>query len=171
MMNLSRAAAHATYAETTCEQLRRKGFSSGTVFVLRNMKKKISRNKRTTHKVRDLNDLFSDQWKEKVKITLDEMKGSDNGLSRSLGNLFELVITYRCLSDIALEYAPRKLFSKIVVDTETVCNELGTSLIREGDEVNTCLTKRHSDCKGSYSNSHASVKRNIVCKCKCHRRM
>lgn len=134
------------------------------MFILKNKKP----GKNTVRRPRELRELFPEQWRLKVRQILDEMKTSEDGLSKSMGNTFELAIVYKFLSDIALEYAPSNLFGRIVVDAEKICNDVGTSLVRDGDNVDRCLTKKHADCAGSYLNSHPNVKRIIICNCKCH---
>jgi len=129
------------------------------------MKSKSRKKKSRIEK--DLEKLFPEQWRENIRKTLTETKSGDERLGTKMLDLFETTVTYRVLADIALEYAPRNLFGRIVVDAEKVCNDMGTSLIRDGDTVSTCMTKRHEDCTGSYVNTHPKVKRTLVCKCEC----
>jgi hypothetical protein len=118
-------------------------------------------------KTKGLDEIFPKEWKEKGKELLTKWKGSEESFDRNLAGLFELIVAYKCLADIALAYAPKELYGSIVVDAEKVCNEIGTSLIRDGEEVSECLTKKHKDCKGSYVSSNPNVQRKIICKCKC----
>lgn len=144
-----------------------KSFSSDARPDFMNSKKRNPKNK-AARKAKSFDEIFSKEWKENGKVLLARWRSSDESLERNLVSLFELMVAYKCLSDIALAYAPRELYGRIVVDAEKVCNEIGTSIIRVGDEVSECLTRRHEDCKGSYTNSHPNVKRTIICKCQCH---
>jgi hypothetical protein len=129
--------------------------------------KNRSRNK-TVSEEKNLEKLFPEQWRENIRKTLAETKSGDERWGTKMLGLFETAIIYRVRADIALEYAPKKLFWRIVVDAEGVCNDLGISLIRDGDTISTCMTKTHADCTGSYVNTHPRVKRTIFCRCKCH---
>jgi hypothetical protein len=75
--------------------------------------------------------MFPEELIQEVKSTLVDIKNAT--LKSQTGHTATSLerSAYNCLADRALEYAPPKLPTKIVVDVETVCNRIGTFLVRQ----------------------------------------
>lgn len=131
------------------------------------IKKKHGPDKKPTRKAKSPGEIFPDEWIQRMRQCLAEMGTNEiDKPDKVFSKMGKTFLAYRCLAIIAIEYSPPKLLSKIVIDAERICNRMGSSLIRDGDEVTNCLTKSHEDCMGSYVNP--IINRKIVCKCKCH---
>lgn len=133
------------------------------------IKKKLGPDRKSARKTKSDARIFPDEWIQRMRQCLADMEANDiDKPNKAFSKMGKMFLAYRCLATIAIEYAPPKLLSKMVVDAERICNRMGSSLIRDGDEVTMCLTKRHDECTGSYVNP--IISRTIICKCKCHLR-
>ncbi len=127
--------------------------------------KKGMENAEISRKVRKPEEIFKDEWITRVRKGLEEFEKLDDEKPDIMKKGFRTMFFYRCMADLAFEYATPTLLGRIVRDTEAVCNRVGVSLL-DRPEVSRCLPSKHEECMGSYYSPFAD--RTIICKCECH---
>jgi len=117
-----------------------------------------------THKPR----IISEDFVQGVRHALNEIEKLHlEEREHVFANSMRMMITYRCMAEFTMEYAPKECLGRILRDTERVANRIGASIHPDKVESTSCLAERHEECSGSYIKLVGGGK--IICRCGCHR--
>lgn len=116
-------------------------------------------------KRKKLNEIFSDEWIVERRKGLEKVESMNPGnVDVNFSYAAGMVLFYRCLGDIALEYVSKDIMSEVTRDAEKVINRIGYSMLKNVD-VDRCLAG-HAECRGFYRNP--LHEKTVTCRCNCH---